>query len=202
MQTRLALCAAISALFAAGIPGTANAQTQSRSEGFFVGAAYEHNDGDGAIKPETGAGTDSSPGFGVTAGYGFSRTLSLYGQFSTARVDGGSIGDYDVRHIDIGTRVHFLAPAKSLVPFLQAGISLRDVQQGLSFFEVESRDLGVAVGGGINAHFHPALAMTAGPVWSLGNMGIKVNGIEDDDLDFRMTTVRLHIGVVWFPQKK
>lgn len=196
--TRLALCATIGTLFIATIPATANAQDKSRSEGFFLGVAYE---GSGvAFEDED---TDSGAGFGVTVGYGFHPKLAIYGQFSGASVDGGDFDDYSVGHFDIGTRVHFRAPAKTVVPFIQAGLSSRSLQQDLDTDEVHGSGFGFAIGGGINAHIKPALAFNAGVVWSVGNIGnFEVNGTSADLDSVGMTSARIQIGIVWFPQQK
>lgn len=197
--TGLALYAAIAALLVATLPATANAQDKSRSEGFFLGIAYEGT----AVSVEDDDSADSGSGFGVTVGYGFTRMLSLYGQFSAASVDDGDGGDYGVGHFDIGTRLHFRAPAKTVVPFIQAGFSSRAIQQDFDTDEVKANGFGFAVGGGINAHFNPALAFNAGVVWSIGDVGnFKVNGTSFDLDSVGMNTARVQVGIVWFPQQK
>src|SRR5262245_32773729 len=111
--TRLALGAAVWAVLVAALPATAtaqdpNPQVKSRSEGFFVGVAYEGN----GIAFEDADDTDSGSGVGVTVGYGFHPNFSAYAQFSSASVDGGLDENYSFAHYDFGARVHFRAPAK------------------------------------------------------------------------------------------
>jgi hypothetical protein len=127
----------------------ANPLVKSRSEGFFVGVAYEGN----GFAFEDADATDSGPGVGVTVGYGFHPNFSAYAQFSAASVDGGLDEKYGVAHIDIGTRVHFRAPAKTVVPYLRAGLSSCAFQQDVDTDEIKGSGLGFAFGGGINAHF-------------------------------------------------
>jgi hypothetical protein len=195
---RLTIYAVTTALFISAMPATAQAQEKSRSEGFFVGASYEGN----GVSFEDGDSTESGAGFGVTFGYGFNPTFALYGQLSGASI-GSEDGDYGLGHFDIGTRVHFRAPAKTVVPFIQAGISSRALTQDIGSDEVEASGIGFAVGGGINAHFSPAVAFTAGATWSLGNMGnFKVNGVDVDFDSAGMTTARVHVGIIWFVQSK
>ena len=197
--TRLALCAAITALFVGALPTAAHAQDKSRSQGFFVGAAYE---GVGVTVDDDDT-TDSGSGFGVTFGYGFTPNLALYGQWSGASLDDGAGGDYGVGHFDIGTRVHFRAPAKGVVPFIQAGLSSRALRQDFDSDEVKASGFGFAVGGGINAHFNPAVAFTAAVAWSIGDVGdFKVNGTTVDSDSVGMTSARIHVGVIWFVQSK
>jgi hypothetical protein len=188
----------MAAFFVATMPATAHAQDKSRSEGFFLGVAYEGN----GVSFEDDDEADSGAGFGVTAGYGFTRNLSLYGQFSGATVDDEG-DEYSVGHFDIGTRLHFRAPAKTVVPFIQAGISSRAVQVDFDGDEVDGNGFGFAVGGGINVHFKPALALNAGVVWSVGDIGnFKANGTSVDLDSVGMTSARVQIGIVWFPQQK
>lgn len=195
--TRLALCVAIGTLLTAMTPAIANAQDKSRSEGFFLGVAYEAT---GVTFEDEDS--DSGSGVGVTLGYGFNPTLSIYGQFSGASVDAGESGDIGVGHFDIGTRLHFRAPAKTVVPFIQAGLSSRGIQQDFGADEVQGRGFGFAIGGGVNAHFNQALAFTAGVVWSAGDIGnFEVNGTSAALDSVGMTSARIQLGIVWFPQK-
>jgi hypothetical protein len=194
------LCAAICAFVVTALPTAANAQDKSRSEGFFVGGGFEGT----GISIEDDDDTESGSGFGLTVGYGFTPRLSIYGHFSGGSVDDTTGGEYSIGHFDIGTRVHFRAPANTVVPFIQAGLSSRALQQDFDSDEIEASGFGVAVGGGINAHFKPALAFTASATWSIGNVGnFKVNGTSIDEVDSSgMTTARIHVGITWFPQSK
>ena len=186
---RLALYVTMAALFVAASPATVHAQDKSRSQGFFVGGSYEGT----GITVDEAESTESGSGFGVTFGYGFTRYFALYGQFSGASIESED-GDYGLGHFDIGTRVHFRAPAKTVVPFIQAGLSSRALRQDFGPDEV---------GGGINAHFKPALAFTAGATWSIGDVGdFKVNGTTVDTESVGMTSARVHVGIIWFVQSK
>ena len=98
--------------------------------------------------------------------------------------------------------MHFLAPAKLVVPFVQGGLSGRAVSQEFGADKKEFGSLGFAFGGGVNVHFIPALAFTTGITWSVGNVdNIKVNGIDVPVDSFRMTTARFHVGIIWFPMR-
>jgi hypothetical protein len=51
-------------------------------------------------------------------------------------------------------------------------------------------------------HFIPALALTTGITWSLGNIDkVKVDGVESPVDSLGMTTARFHVGIIWFPQR-
>ena len=172
-------------------------QGRSRAHGFFVGGSYEAN----GLAFEDEDGTDSGSGAGLTLGYGFNHTFALYGQFSGASVDDDG-GSYGLGHFDLGLRVHFLAPAKIVVPFVQVGLSGRAVSRDLGADNVEFGSPGFAFGGGINVHFIPALALTTGITWSVGNIdNVKINGTDVPVDSFGMTTARFHVGIIWFPKR-
>jgi hypothetical protein len=87
------------------------------------------------------------------------------------------------------------------VPFLQVGVSGRGLYQDIGGEETEASGTGFAFGGGINAHFNPPLAFTAGVTWSVGNVGtLKVNDTSVPVDSESMTTARVQIGITWFPQ--
>ncbi len=170
---------------------------RSRARGFFLGGSYENN----GVAVEDIDETDSGSGYGITIGYGFTSTLALYGQLNGASV-GEEGGDYTIRHFDLGLRLHFLAPAKVVVPFVQFGLSARTARQDDGVDIVEFGSPGFAFGGGINVHFIRALAFTTGITWSLGNVdNLKVNGTDVPVDSFRVTTRRFHVGIIWFPMK-
>ena len=210
--TRLALYAALGALCMYATPTTAGAQVtsaasaqvtpevataqnKSRARGFFVGGSYEGN----GVAFQNGDGAGLGPGFGVTLGYGFTPRLALYGQLSGVS-DDSVYGNYGLGHIDLGLRVHFRAPARTVVPFVQLGISSRALTQ-IGLNTVEAGGAGVAFGGGINVHFNPAMAFSSGVTGSAGNLhNFKVSGVPVDSL--AMTTARIHLGIIWFVQSK
>ncbi len=173
-------------------------QGKSRARGFFVGVSSEGN----GVVLDNNDEADSGAGFGVTIGYGFTPKLALYGQLSGGSVEDAD-GGYGVGHFDLGLRVHFRAPANTVVPFVQAGLSGRALTRDIYGDNLELSGVGVAFGGGINAHFNPALAFTTGVTWSVGNIGnAKVNGSAVSFDPYGVTSARLHLGIIWFPQSK
>lgn len=196
--TRVALSAALMALLITAIPSIAQAQDKSRSRGFFIGASLDGN----GVSFEDAGDAESGAGFGITFGYGFTPKLALYGQWTGASIDSVD-GDYGLGHFDLGLRVHFRAPAKTVVPYVQAGLSGRALRQDLGFDTIEASGGGFAFGGGIDAHFNPALAFNAGVTWSVGNLSkFKLNGATVPVDSFGMTTARVYFGLIWFVQKK
>jgi len=199
--TRLALCAALTALFVSATPTLANAQNKSRASGFFLGGTYE---GTAAVVEDSDV-TESGAGAGLIVGYGFTQRLAVFGQFSGASIESSDgLANYGLGHFDAGMRVHFLAPAKRVVPFAQVGLSGRAFSQDIGVDTVEGGGAGVSFGGGVNVHFKPALALTTGVTWATGDIGnIKFNGTSvSGDNSFGLTTARVYVGIIWFPQSK
>ena len=171
---------------------------RSRARGFFIGGAFEGT----GVAFENNDGVDSGAGVGLTLGYGFTQNFALYGQLSGASVDDAP-GSYGLGHFDLGLRVHFLAPAKTVVPFVQGGLSGRAMTQRTVEGDLAVGGAGVAFGGGINVHFKPALALSTGVTWSVGSLGdATLNGNPVPFQSFDMTSARIHVGIIWFPQSK
>jgi len=171
---------------------------KSRSMGFFIGVAYESN---GAVAD--GYDTEGGSGLGFTVGYGFTPHVALYGQFSGASIEAPVANGKALGHFDLGIRLHFRAPEKTVVPFVQIGLSGRAVREDYAGDTVEAGGAGVAFGGGINAHFSPAVAFSVGVTWSVGNLSeAKLNGVAAPVDSLGFTTARVHFGIVWFPQAK
>ena len=195
---RLILCVVISALLISALPSPADAQNNSRSQGFFIGGGYE---GNGVVFEDEDDG-ESGAGFGVTFGYGFTPKLALYGQWSGASIESDEGTDYGLGHFDFGARVHFLAPTHACS--VRSGRTIaRALAADDGSTEVEGSGYGFAFGGGLNAHFNPALAFTARSRMVLGDVGdFKANGSALNLDSFGMTTARIHIGLIWFVQNK
>jgi len=173
---------------------------KSRSRGFFLGGLFE---GNGVVFENSDA--DSGAGFGVLFGYGFNRSSALYFQWSGASVkdSSGTVGNYGVGHFDVGARFHFLAPRKAVVPYVNIGVSSRAIQGDIGTATLKANGVGVAFGGGVDAHFTPAVAFTAGVTWSAGNIGnFKLNGTSVGIDSESMTTARVQLGIVWFMRKE
>lgn len=188
-------------------PPEAQAAPPARSEstGFFVGGGFEG----ASISPSDivlGSESHGGPGGGVLAGYGFSPLLSVYGAFSAAGINGeAGITDYSLKHYDAGARIHFAAPVRRTVPYLEAGFSWRDVKQDSLVnsiaHTVRANGPGAFFGGGVNVHIVPALAVSGAASWTVGQFtSYTVDGQETAVDAGNSTSVRVQIGVVWFPR--
>lgn len=184
-------------------PASERTARQSRSERFWIGLGVE---GNGLLANDAlNSGTDSGRGLGLSIGYGFTPRWSLYSVLSGASMTASDFsGTYALGHFDLGTRIHFGNDSGRVRPFVQAGLSGRAVTQdfyiGTRAYKVEAGGAGVSFGGGLNAHFSPALAFSGAVTWSVGNFSVyKVNGIEVPADAQGITSARVHLGLVWFP---
>ena len=174
------------------------APQKSYSSKFFVGVGAEGNaiaaGPSGTTTPESGRGA------GLLLGYGFSPRWALYGVISAASINGERSGTYSLAHVDIGTRVHFLAGTSRVVPFIQFGVSGRAESETIGTRTFTASGPGVAFGGGLNVHFIPAFALSAGVTWSVGDFSNYQVNNQNVSLDaVSATSARVHLGVIWFP---
>jgi hypothetical protein len=173
---------------------------KSRSAGFFIGGAIE---GDGF---ETGGATPtrkSGGGAGALIGYGFTPRWSLYSQFDVTRVATSDAPDHRpvFAVLDLGTRIHFRTGPHVVVPFAQVGLTGQVEFDKVGDIVSSSSGGGLSVGGGFNAHFNPAWAFSTAVTWTFGNFSSFKVDHETVDLDpVKVTTARLHLGLVWFPR--
>jgi hypothetical protein len=184
---------------------TLQAPQKSYSSKLFVGVGAE---GTGIVTGPSGGSTtsDSGKGIGFVLGYGFTPRWSLYSDLSVASINATGGSTYSLTHVDIGTRVHFLAGTHKagthkVVPFVQAGVSGRAMRQDVGTDTATASGAGVAFGGGLNVHFTPAFAFSAAVAWSVGNFSNLQVGNQTVSLNaLSATTARIHVGVIWFPQ--
>lgn len=185
---------------------TADAQAagaKSRSAGFYLGGAIE---GDGFRRGGAGGAspvTKSGGGAGALIGYGFNPRWSLYSQFDVAHVATSDAPSHRPVYalLDLGTRIHFRTGPHVVVPFAQVGFTGHVEFDKTGDIVSSSSGGGVSVGGGFNAHFNPAFAFSTAVTWTFGNFSSFKVDKRTVDLDpVKVTTTRLHLGLVWFPR--
>jgi len=189
------LGAASFALLAVG-SSSVHAQ-RSKSSGLFIGVGVEGN----GIKPdESGTVTESGGGAGLTLGYGFSPRWSMYSEFSGANINADGGGTYQLGHVDLGARVHFRTGPNVIVPFLQFGITGRGIKQTVNGLDDTGIGGGFSLGGGLNAHFTPKVALSGAVMWTAGRFdSFTVDGQSVSGGAFNATSARVHLGLLWFP---
>jgi Outer membrane protein beta-barrel domain len=173
---------------------------KSRSAGFFIGGALE---GDGVQIGGPTPQRKSGGGASALLGYGFSPRWSLYSQFDVTHVATSDAPDHRpiFSALDLGTRIHFRTGPHIVVPFAQAGLTGHVEFDKVGDIVSSSAGGGVSVGGGVNAYFTPALAFSTAVTWTFGNFNsFKVDHETVDRDPEKVTTGRLHLGLVWFPR--
>jgi hypothetical protein len=109
-------------------------------------------------------------------------------------------GSSALAHVDVGTRVHFLAGTSRVVPFIQVGFSGRAESETIGTRTLTASGPAVAFGGGLNVHFIPAFAFSAGATWSVGDFSnFEVNNQSVSGNTMSAVSARVHLGVIWFP---
>jgi hypothetical protein len=177
---------------------------KSASTKFFLGADFE---GTGLVMTQLNSTNAelSGTGLGFVLGYGFTPIWAVYGNLSGANlsdVDGDSLS---LGHFDVGLRAHFLSGPHVVVPFVQAGLSGRGEAHTFTTrfaqYDETASGAGLGVGGGLNVHVRPALAISAGITLSFGNFTNFTSNkqtVLGDSVS--ATSARVHVGIIWFPQ--
>ena len=165
--------------------------------GFFVGAGAE-NDWLTTSTPvlrDKLKTTERGLGANVTIGYGSNEKWAVLAQVSRSRLDGYRGGSYTLTHLDLDLRYHFRWAAQSIVPFLQAGPSVRAASDKTD----TGRGFGVSMGAGANAFVASSIAITAALIENVGTFdSFTVNDRPAVASSTKAYTTRLHLGLAWF----
>jgi hypothetical protein len=204
MRTRtMALCIAAAVLVAAG---PARAQTRSNTSKFF--AALEL--GGGRIESDDLDGSETGGGGTLRIGYGFTPLFSLYLEGTGATIDADG-GQWTLSHGDLGVRLHFGNETRALIPFLDAAFTYRTItRDDLTIEDDEGNTLegdfeirggAFSLGGGLLYFFNPKWALSTGLKWTTGEFDtVEFNNVSVSGFEIDATSLRLNIGVSWFPQ--
>lgn len=200
---RLAIAVAISTAVATA-PLAAQRAPASSTKGFFAGI---HLNGTSITSDESGDDeSESGPGLGIQLGYGFTSKLALFVDLTGAALETDDGNDVGLAHGDLGLRYAFTGPDRRFAPFLEAAIT------GIALVE-DDADLGngtrgdaslsgggFTVGGGVQYHFSPKLALGAGLKFTKGEFTtVKVDKVSVSGLDVDATSTRFNIGLTWYP---
>ena len=152
----------------------------------------------------------SGGGFSAQLGWGFTRLFTLLADASGAVLNQDD-EELVLVHFDLLGRFNFTNPRRAWVPFVDVGISARIAGQDDAVVVVEDEtqtvDLemsggGLTVGGGLDYHVTPAIALGASVRWTVGEFStVKFNNAEFDGFKMDATSTRLNLGVTWRPMK-
>ena len=153
--------------------------------------------------------TESGAGVGGQLGWGFTRNFAIVLDASAARME--SIGgNYDLAHVDISGRWHFVSSSHGFVPFVEVGYSGRgalqnDVLMVDEFNNLYSGDLsilggGVSFGGGLNYFLSQKWAFGGQFKWTTGSFTrVQIDNVTIDGVEIDATSARFNMGLTWFP---
>jgi outer membrane protein with beta-barrel domain len=186
---------AVAVLLSPTLAANRLAAQKSQSSGLFFGFGFEAN----GISASQSDSVDAGAGPGFTLGYGINKRWALYGQLSIADIDAGSGSTYSLVHLDVGARVHFRTGPNTVVPFLQFGLTGRELEQEVSGATVRGSGLGVTFGGGVNVHLAPTLAASGAVAYTVGSLShFAVDGIPVSGESVHAESARVYLGILWF----
>lgn len=153
--------------------------------------------------------TESGAGLAAQIGWGFTKNFALVFDASAARIETVG-GDFDLAHVDIGGRWHFVSASHGFVPFLEVGYSGRaamenDVLMSDGAGNTFTGDLsiigsGISFGGGLQYFVGQKWALGGTFKWTAGEFTqVKIDDLTIDGLGIDATSARFNMGLTWFP---
>lgn len=153
--------------------------------------------------------TESGAGLAAQIGWGFTKNFALVFDASAARIETVG-GDFDLAHVDIGGRWHFVSGSHGFVPFLEVGYSGRaamenDVLMSDGAGNTFTGDLsiigsGISFGGGLQYFVGQKWALGGTFKWTAGEFTqVKIDDLTIDGLGIDATSARFNMGLTWFP---
>jgi hypothetical protein len=153
--------------------------------------------------------TESGAGMAAQLGWGFTKNFALVLDASAARIASLN-GDFDLAHVDVGGRWHFVSMRSGLVPFVEVGYSGRAAtKQGALMTDgagnMYTGDLsilggGVSLGGGFHYFVAPTWAIGGALKWTTGQFSrVQFDNVSVDGFQIDATSARFNMGFTWFP---
>jgi hypothetical protein len=181
-----------------GTPG-AQAQTGSLADGLRLNV----HAGAARLGDAGADGWGVRPGF--SASYGNSRLFSVFMTYDRVPMNDGEF-DFDLRHIDLGARVHLRGPRASLVPFVLGSYTWRSADYGERPFLGVTQSMkvyggGITLGAGAAYYAAPRLALEGSIMRTGGVMGrVNADGniFRHDESIIRDASIRVNVGVSWW----
>jgi hypothetical protein len=190
---------------ASGQDRTLVSQPRSTTSGLFLG--FSLNGSAVNLDEVPVGGTPSGVGASLGLGYGFNRVISAYleGAVAPINIDGDAAL---LSHVDAGARFHFANRERSVIPFLDVGVTRRAInaddvpdndRPGTSN-DQEFAGTVLTAGGGVLYFFDPRWAVNGNARFTNGEFDqVKLNGRPVQNFSFFSVSTRLNLGVTWFP---
>ena len=199
----LSIMATACALLLAIAPQSQLSAQKSTTRGFNLGAHLQ-----GASYTIEAQDPQEAGGFGIRAGYGLNRIITLYLGVDGAQVelqDSTVSGDWSLAHVDVGVRFHFANSLRRWVPYLDAAVGARAVTvknavvNGNSSANASLNGAAFSAGGGLYVFFNESLAMDVGVKASTGEFNkIDIGALSLSNLDLDVKSTRFNLGIVWW----
>lgn len=160
---------------------------------------------------------ESGGGGGIVLGWGINKYFMIYGGVDVAKIKIKGLedfdddepfsvvpGDYSLVHGDLGVRFSFPGANRSLVPYANLAVSMRDASVEVLGEDISLRGPGVTVGGGIQYFFNPKLALdanlqfTAGKFTEAEALGVKIDLDKFSEVE-NSNSARINVGIRFYP---
>jgi hypothetical protein len=180
--------------------------TRSNTSGFFLG--FGLNGSAVNLDGVPVGGTSTGIGASLGAGFGFNRVVAVYLEGAAAPIDIDGEAAL-LSHVDAGARFHFANRARTVIPFLDVGVTRRiisaddvpDADRPGVENDQEFAGTVLTAGGGLLYFFDSRWAVNGNARFTNGEFDDNTfNGRPVRGVNFFSTSTRLNVGVTWFPQ--
>lgn len=179
--------------------------SRTNTSGLMLGLSF---DASSIRSDDLNSSTESGPGGAALLGWGVTKNFAFILDVSGARISSLD-GDYDLGHVDIGGRWHFVNRS-AFVPFAEVGYAgraatkqgaiLADGQGNTYTGDLSILGAGVSVGGGLEYFATPGIALGGAFKWTSGQFTrVRFDNVTVDGLQVDATSARFNMGITWYP---
>ena len=184
---------------------TQRVQPRVNTSNLLLGLSFDAS----SIK-SAGLGPSTGTGVGVAGqlGWGVGKYFALVADASGARI-GSLNGNFDLAHLDVGGRVHFVTARRAFVPFVEGGYAWRVVRKegavmtdpaGTTYTGDMVIGNGFSLGGGLQYFVAPTVSFGGTFKWTTGTFSrLQRDGLYVDGLAMDATSTRVNMGFTWYP---
>ena len=184
---------------------TQRMQPRVNTSGLLLGLSFDAS----TIKSEgLGPSMDTGVGMAGQLGWGVTKNFALIADASAARIASLN-GNFDLAHVDVGGRWHFVTARSSFVPFVEVGYSGRAVRKKGAVMADAAGNLytgdmilgtGISLGGGLQYFVAPTVAFGGAFKWTTGKFSrLQLGDAYVDGLAMDATSTRFNMGFTWYP---
>ena len=182
------------------------AMSRTNTSGLILGLSLN---GSALRSDELNADTESGAGLAAQLGWGFTKNFAFVVEGSAARIE--SIGgNFNLAHLDVAGRWHFVSKSHGFVPFVEVGYAGRalaknDVLMADEDGTTYTGDLavlggGVSFGGGLEYFLSRKWALGGAFKWTAGEFNqVRIDDITIDGFGIDATSARFNMGFTWYP---